>query len=280
MLYGLGVPHGFFTRLGGVSQGAYAQLNVGYGTQDKNDHIRENRRRAMHALLTDVVGQVETGAGAGAGTGAGAETPYPLWIPRQCHSSRVLVCEDMAMHAPKPWGDWQEAWHKGEAEADGMVSGYALRALGIVTADCVPMVCVDKAHKVFAVIHVGWRGARDGMIEAGLSTMVERGARVDSLHVALGPSIQKESYEVGAEFLGYFPDGKACFSRRDGTCDRYFFDLPAYIAMTLRALGVSAIDMLAHDTYREEAFFFSHRRAHKRGEGACGRQLTAMLCVV
>lgn len=233
-----GLPHGFLGRRGGVSQGAIAGLNIGLGAEDEAEAVAENRRRAVAAVLP----------------GARVATVYQVHSP-----DAVEVCE--------PWP------HDERPRADAMVSDRAGLLLGVVTADCAPVLLADLEAGVIGAAHAGWRGALGGVIENTVLAMERLGARASRIAAAIGPAIAQPSYEVDSGFRERFgAEGALFFSAgRDG---HFQFDLPAYVAHRLDLAGVRTIDELALDTYPAADRFYSYRRATHRGEPAYGRQFS------
>lgn len=238
-----GVRHGFFTRQNGVSRGLYASLNGGYGSADDASAVAENRKRAVARL------------------GLGAA---PLCTAYQCHG---VECVTVA--AP---------WPQGEApRADAMVTDRHGVVLGVLSADCAPVILADREAGVIGVAHAGWKSALGGVIEAVVQAMTGLGAARPSIAAAIGPCIGRGSYEVGAEF-------RSAFLAAERANERYFiaapraghhlFDLAGYAAGRLQALGLGAVETLAHDTYADEQRFFSYRRSCHNGEGDYGRLLS------
>lgn len=239
------IRHGFFTREGGVSQGIYASLNCGPGSKDDSRAVAENRARAMALLDLE---------------------PSALVTCYQVHSPDVVVVDG-------PWA--------GEApRADAMVTTCRGVALGILTADCAPVLLADRHGQIIAAAHAGWRGAMGGVLDNTVSKMVELGAKRDSLIAAVGPCINQRSYEVGPEFAAAFladdADGATFFSpaARDG---HFLFDLPGYVSRRLAKLGIGEVTRVPADTCRDETRFFSYRRSTLRGEPDYGRQLSAIV---
>ena len=238
----LSAPHGFFTRRGGVSGGAYASLNCSLSSRDDPAAVRENRARAATAI------------------GASADALVGL---TQVHGAQVVRV--------------REAWAMGDGpRADAMVTDRPGIALGIVTADCAPVLFADPGAGVVGAAHAGWRGAVAGVLEATLAAMAELGAR--RVSAAIGPCIGQNSYEVGADLrdavLARDAADKRFFApgRREG---RWQFDLPGYCAARLQAAGAT-VAMLAADTLADEARFFSHRRRMLGGGGPIGHQISAI----
>ncbi|MFM2128524.1 MAG: peptidoglycan editing factor PgeF [Pseudomonadota bacterium] len=240
-----GISHGFFTREGGVSEGLYTSLNVGFGSGDDEARVRENRARAMRAI--------------GIAEGRLA-TLY------QVHSARVET-----VSAPFD--------AKAAPRADGMVTKTPGVAIGILTADCAPVLFADAEARIIGAAHAGWRGALSGVLEGTLREMERLGARRERIRAAIGPCIGAASYEVGPEFpapfVGEDPGTRRFFTaaRRSG---HFMFDLEGLVAHRLGALGLAAVGRLNRDTCAEESGFFSYRRSTLRGEPDYGRGLSAI----
>jgi len=239
------VRHGFFTREGGVSEGLYASLNCGLGSGDDPHRVTENRARAMAMLGLD-----------------GA----PLCTAYQVHGAEVRVVD-------APWPPERRP------KVDAMVTTVPGLAIGVLTADCVPLLLADAEARVVGAAHAGWRGALAGVIEAAVEAMVGLGARRERIAAAVGPSIGRSSYEVGPEFPGPFlaDDGaNRRFFSAAGDDGRCLFDLAGFVVARLRSAGLEAPEHLARDTLDEDALFFSYRRSRLRGEGDYGRALSAI----
>jgi len=244
---GLGAPHGFFTRQGGVSSGPYATLNCGLASGDAREAVLENRARAARAIGAD---------------------PVRLFVLRQVHGVMVMPVGD------SPWGPGAGP------EADAMVSSRPGAALGIVTADCAPVLLADAEAGVIGAAHAGWRGAVAGVIEATLAAMQSLGAAPARIRAAIGPAIRQPSYEVGPDLrdsvLGNDPRDERFFApgRRE---DRWFFDLPGYCAARLTVAGLGSVTTLAADTAADPGRFFSHRRRTLAGGGPIGHQISLIM---
>jgi YfiH family protein len=242
-----GVRHGFFTREGGVSEGIYASLNCGPGSGDAREAVRENRRRAMAAL--DLPGA-------------------PLVTVHQVHSPTVVEVES--------------PWEMGAGpEADGMVTRRPGLALGVLAADCAPVLLADAEAGVVGACHSGWKGAVGGVLEATLEAMVRLGAQAGRIVAGVGPCIAQRSYEVGTEFPAPFlaqdADNARFFCPSAKRPDKLHFDLKGYVANRLGLAGAGEVQVLPCDTCAEPARFFSYRRASKAGEGDYGRLLSAIV---
>jgi YfiH family protein len=235
------VPHGFLGRRGGVSEGVCAGLNVGTGSSDDREAIAENRRRAAAAVLD----------------GAALATVH------QVHSAE-------AVFVTEPWP--QEA----RPHADAMVTDRPGLLLGILTADCVPVLLADEEAGVVGAAHAGWRGALAGVTDSTIDLMERHGALRDRITAAIGPAIGQASYEVDGGLRQRFVDEDEQNARFfiDGPRGRPHFDVPAYVAHRLLLAGVGTIERLALDTYADPDRFFSYRRATHRGEPGYGRQIS------
>lgn len=234
-----GVPHGFLGRRGGVSGGILEGLNVGTGSSDDREAIAENRRRAVEAVLP----------------GAELATVY------QVHSGD-------AVYVDSPWPMDQRP------KADAMVTDRPGILLGILTADCAPVLFADKEAGIVAAAHAGWRGAFAGVTDSTIALMEKLGAKRSRIAAAVGPCIAQPSYEVDEAFRQRFIYADADYARffeMDG--EKPHFDLPAYVAARLKAADVS-VEVIGCDTYRDSDRFFSFRRATHRGEPDYGRQVS------
>lgn len=237
------LAHGFFGRPGGISTGVYAGLNCGPGSGDVRDAVLENRRRAMDAL--------------------GGPTLVTCY---QVHSAACVT-----VTAP---------WQTGEApHADAMVTTKQGIALGILTADCAPVLFADAEAGVIGAAHAGWKGAIGGVTDSTLAAMEALGADRARIAAAIGPCIAQASYEVDGAFRSRFldaaPSNDAFFTagQRDG---HFHFALESYVAQRLADAGVSDIARIGRDTYADSDAFFSFRRATHRGEKDYGRDLSAV----
>ena len=237
------VRHGFFTRRGGVSEGIYASLNCGNGSGDTADRVAENRRRAMAELGLD---------------------PASLLTVYQMHSPEVVTVTG--------------PWSGPTPRADAMVTSRPGVALGILTADCAPVLLADGQAGVIGAAHAGWRGALAGVVEATVAAMEALGAQAERMSAAIGPCIAQASYEVGPEFREPFlaADGANGALFVEGRNGRPHFDLPGFVGRRLISSGVSQVAVLARDTCAEAEDFFSYRRSCKEGAPDYGRNLSAI----
>ena len=237
------IPHGFFGRRGGVSTGELASLNCGLGSGDDPALIAENRRRVADAVLP----------------GAALTGVY------QVHGNRCVIVDDTTDLTARP-------------EADALATRTPGIILGILTADCVPVLFADRDAGVIGAAHAGWKGALAGVTDATLAAMESLGASRANIAAAIGPCIARASYEVDDGFVQRF-------TADDPANERFFaaakpghamFDIAAYVAARLAAAGVTRIAIGGQDTYAEAEDYFSYRRACHKGENSYGRQLSVI----
>lgn len=236
-----GLPHGFLGRPGGVSTGVVSGLNVGLGTGDEPDAVAENRRRAVSAVAP----------------GARLATVYQVHSP-DC----VIVTE--------PWPDTERP------HADALVTNRPGLLLGVVTADCAPVLLADLQAGVVGAAHAGWKGAVGGVTDATIAAMEALGAERSRIVAAIGPCIAQASYEVDPGFRERFMAGSTGNARffADGRPGHYQFDLEGYVEARLRSAGIAAVEPLGLDTYPDADRFYSFRRATHRAEPDYGRQIS------
>jgi YfiH family protein len=242
------VRHAFFTREGGVSDGVYASLNGGPGSDDAPAKVAENRARMAAAL---------------------GVAPDHLLTAYQVHSPDVVTIE-------RPWQPHERP------RADAIVTAAPGLAIGVTTADCGPVLFADDTAGVIGVAHAGWRGAATGVLEATIAAMERCGADRGRISVALGPTIRQPNYEVGPEFVSRFLVANATnerFFRPSATPQHALFDLPGYIAARLAAAGMHRIEDLGQCTYADATRFFSYRRSTHREERDYGRHINAIALV-
>lgn len=239
--------HGFFGRRGGVSTGVYNSLNCGPGSGDAPEKVLENRKRVCHALGT---------------------TLDHLATPRQIHSAKAVVADRAFEPNERP-------------ECDALVTQRPGLLLGVLAADCAPIVLCDPHNGVVAAIHAGWRGAVNGVIEAAVDVMGQLGADPSKTAAGIGPCLSQTSFEVGPDLveavLQVTPWAEHLFA--PGENDRQFFDLKRYCLGRLARLGVAHMDALADDTLTQPGLFFSHRASVKAGDRDCGRNMTGIMLV-
>ena len=237
----LDVPHGFFGRKGGVSEGVVAGLNCGLGSGDDPQAIETNRRLAADAIIP----------------GASLASVY------QIHSPTAVIVTEPVAHAERP-------------RADALVTDRRGLLLGVVTADCAPVLLADAEAGVVAAAHAGWRGATAGVTDQAIATMISLGAKVERISAAVGPCIAKASYEVDHAFaerlLAEDPDNERFLG--EGPAGKPHFDLEAYVVARLAAAGVRKIEAMGLDTYTLEDRYYSYRRATHGIEPTYGRQLS------
>ncbi len=239
-----GIAHGFFTRHGGVSQGDYASLNCGLGSKDDPAAVGENRARVATFL-----------------------TACSLITAHQVHSATAVIVE-------RPWSVEERP------RADAMVTAERGLALGVLTADCAPVLFADSQAGVIGAAHAGWRGAESGVLEATLAAMEKLGANRQHIQAAVGPCIGQPAYEVGWDFEQEFlrQDAEnARFFVRQAPDARPHFDLAGYAAHRLAQAGVGSVPRPVPCTYARADDFFSYRRSQTRKEPDYGRQISAIV---
>ena len=237
----LPVAHGFFGRQGGVSGGVYKSLNASLGSDDARDHVEENRKRIRDALGADFMVSLS-----------------------QVHSDRVVIATDQPV---------------GDIEADGMVTRVPDLALGVLSADCGPVLLADVDAGVVGACHAGWRGALSGIVENTVAAMCELGASPSRMNAVLGPCIGPESYEVGEAFQAEFEDvepGNTVFFHTPES-GKAHFDLPAFILSRLDMCGVEVAHWAGEDTYALPDKYFSYRRNTHHSLVGYGRNLSAVM---
>ena len=238
------VRHGFFTRCGGISTSVYTSLNCAYGSNDRSDHVRQNRA-AVSAHL-----------------GLAADALVSL---RQAHTNAVWT-------VARPW--------RGATPlGDGLVSKLPGIGLAVLGADCAPVLLADPDARVIGACHAGWKGALEGIVQNTVEAMLALGAQRKQILACIGPAIAQSSYEVGAEFHARFVLQTKSHQKFfvAGSAGKYHFDLPYFIEHQLReGAGVEVLERLPHDTCADEETFFSYRRAITRAEPDYGRQVSAI----
>jgi polyphenol oxidase len=243
-----GIAHGFFTRGGGHSTGIFSSLNCGLGSGDDPDLVKMNRDVVARALGV-VEGRVLTA--------------------HQVHSADVV--------------EVKEVWPlDGRPKVDGLVTRVKGLALGVLTADCGPVLFADAEAGVIGSCHAGWKGALGGVTDATVAAMEKLGAARQNIIAVLGPTISQAAYEVGPEFPKAFlaqSSAHGAFFKPSAKADHFMFDLPAYLRARMKSLGLKAVHDLALCTYSDEARFYSYRRATHRGEADYGRLISAIALV-
>ncbi len=241
-----GLSHSFFTRIGGVSGGVYAALNCGWGSQDDRANVIENRARVAAMLGVD---------------------RHRLITLRQVHSALAVTLDDAV---PQP----------STIEADAVVTRARGLAVGVLTADCAPVLLADPEAGVIAAVHAGWRGAKDGIIGATVAAMCGIGADPARIRAAIGPAISVDAYEVGedfrADFLAAHQSAEPHFRTAPGR-PRPHFDLVGFVADQLAAQGIAKVEGSGQCTFAGESILFSYRRSRLRNEADYGRQISAIV---
>jgi polyphenol oxidase len=243
-----GIKHGFFTRGGGHSTGIFASLNCGLGSGDDPDLVKKNRDVVARAL--------------------GVPEGHVV-SAHQVHSADAIMVDDV----------WPL---EGRPKVDGLVTRKKGLALGVLTADCGPVLFADEASGLIGCCHAGWKGALTGVTDSTVDLMVREGAERGRIVAVLGPTISQKAYEVGPEFPKPFlaqSTAHGAFFTPSAKEGHFMFDLPAYLVQRLKGLGLKAVHDLALCTYSDEALFYSYRRATHRGEKDYGRLISAIALV-
>jgi YfiH family protein len=240
-----GIRHAFFTREGGVSDGVYASLNAGIGSNDAPELVAENRARMAAAV---------------------GVAPARLLTAYQIHSPTVVVAET-------PWRS------EARPRADAIVTRTAELGIGVSTADCGPVLLADTRARVIGAAHAGWRGALAGVVEATVEAMEALGAQRAHINAALGPMIQQANYEVGVDVIDLFRSADGASERffaPSGRPGHALFDLASFIVSRLEAARVGQVENLGYCTYADPGRFYSYRRTTHRRETDYGRHISAI----
>ncbi len=238
------IRHGFFTRTGGVSKDVYESLNCGRGSQDHSENILQNLQ-----IIKNAVG-FERG-------------PF---VAKQVHGSAVFIIDKKYAVNPEE-----------RPEADAIVTAEKNIGIGVLTADCVPVLLADNQNQVIGAAHAGRKGAISGIIKNVISEMKNLGAETENIRAAIGPAISEKNYavnsEIQSEFLDHDSNNSVYFSKIDG---KIYMNLKAYVHHTLISEGINQIDMLQHCTYEQEKEFFSYRRSFHQKHQDYGRQISVI----
>jgi YfiH family protein len=240
------ISHGFWGREGGSSSGVFASLNCGYGSDDDPVLIRRNRQIVAESLGTDTDRLI---------------TAY------QVHSADVVRVE-------KPW------LREHAPHGDAMVTCVPGIALGVLAADCAPVLFADPEAGVVGCAHAGWQGAFKGVVDAVVAAMEHLGARRSRIHAEVGPCISQKNYEVGPEFRERFASldaGLVRFFVPSPRADHWMFDLPAFVSFRLEQSAIGSFSVLGACTYELEGSYFSYRRTTHRKESQYGRNISAIM---
>ena len=241
-----GFAHGFFTRQNGNSSGIYQSRNCGLGSNDDRAMVLENRRSVAKALGTSLENLV---------------TPY------QTHSAEVVVATT--------------AWAPQDApKGDAIITKVPGLAIGVLTADCVPVLFAEAENGIVGAAHAGWRGAIGGVLDATVNAIAAQGGEIGKICAAVGPAISQPHYEVGEKFQNDFlhrDKGAVPFFCIPEGSEEPHFDLLGYVCARLKAVGILNIYHLRHCTFSDESHYFSYRRAVARKEPDYGRQISAVM---
>tara|TARA_B100000886_G_scaffold40043_1_gene24763 strand:- start:3822 stop:4583 length:762 start_codon:yes stop_codon:yes gene_type:complete len=237
------LKHCFFSKNKGFSKGIYKSLNCGYGSRDKPKRVKRNLKKVANKMGVN---------------------PNKLILMRQTHSSRVCILNERSTK-------------KNRIKADGIITQSNKIAIGVLTADCVPIIIYDKINNIVGCIHAGWRGALNGVIENTIKKMKTLG---DNLFIiaSVGPCIGKKNYEVNKDFFKKFilKDRKNTLYFKKKNNKKYLFDLRKFINIRLKRVGVNKIDNINRDTYQEHNNFFSYRRSKKLKDSDYGRCISTI----
>ncbi|MBL0320357.1 MAG: peptidoglycan editing factor PgeF [Alphaproteobacteria bacterium] len=249
------IVHGFFSRLGGVSKGIYAELNCGLMSGDDPSAIITNRARVMQALgvFPEELSMTEP------------EIESHLHSVSQIHSSKVSIVDN----------EWPQ---EKPPEADALVTDVPGEALGILTADCAPVLFADLQCQIIGAAHAGWRGALSGVLENTVDAMIRCGAKREHIRAIIGPCIHQASYEMGPEVLDQFLDISSdyhVFFKHSSKKNHFMFDLPAFVRYRLDDCGTTSIFNINIDTYANEEYFSYRRNTHRQEKGY-GRLISAI----
>ena len=268
------VRHGFFGRQGGISAGLYDSLNVALGSADTAAAVAENRRRVVGAL---------GGEQGGKQGDSGDRAVSPLVTLYQTHSPDVVVVNSANR------SDWPDFAHQDRPRGDAVITQTPGLVIGVLTADCLPLLLYAPDIAAVAAVHAGWRGTVAGVVPATLQRLQALGADLSRLRAAAGPHLQATSFQAGEDlrdqFLAINPAYEAHFQPWSSPnqpvaipseANKWRFNLSAVVRDQLAAAGVPAVEVLPHDTYGDEADWFSFRRATHRAESDYGRQVAAI----
>ena len=238
-----GVKHCFFSRKNGISKGVYKSLNCGPGSKDKKKNIKKNLIKISKFL--------------------NIKSRY-LKLMHQEHSSRIIQINANNIKKKK--------FH-----SDALITKLNNVGLGVLTADCVPILLYDKPNQIIGCIHAGWKGAFKDIIKKTVIKIKKTSMKKNNISAAVGPCIGKKNYEVGfkfkIKFLKKFKKSSSCFNEKNG---RYLFDLRKFVNIKLRESGIKKIDNIALDTFKNHSSFFSYRRSKLRGEKDYGRCISVI----
>ncbi len=240
----MGQAHGFFGRQGGSSTGIYASLNCGQGSDDVLEAVAKNRNIVAKKMRVP------------------ADNLLSL---HQIHSAKVITVES-------------SDWPKNRPQADAMVTALPDIGLGILTADCAPVLFADPQKNVIGAAHAGWKGAMTGIIENTITAMINLGAKRENIHAVIGPTISQQAYEVGQEYFEAFHDENPDYARFfiNGKAGKYQFDLPGFVITKLNEQHIRSAEWVKKCTYTLDSQYFSYRRATHKQEPDYGRQISVI----
>ena len=239
------ITHGFFNRNGGKSQGIYRSLNCGPGSKDKKDIIKKNLR-----IVKKIIGKKSK----------------DIFLLHQIHSNKFIFIDKNFKFKGKKF------------RADAVITNQPKLPIAVLTADCVPILLFDKKKEMIAAIHAGWKGAFKDIIQKVIKFMVKKGCKQKNIIAAIGPCINKYSYNVKQDFKNLFlkknKNNKFFFKSKK---NKIYFDLPNYVKNQLKLNKISNIEMKNVDTFIKKNNFFSARQALKSGHDDYGRNISIIM---
>ena len=237
------VTYGFFGSKGGVSKGIYKSLNCGVGSNDKKNNIKKNLNIVLKKLKSNT---------------------KKIHLPKQIHSNKFYFIKNKSI--------------KSRFKCDALITKQINTPIGVLTADCAPIVLFDPNKEIISVIHAGWRGALSGIVRNVTNFFIKEGSKVESLEIIIGPCISQNSYEVKDDFLKKFlkkdKKNKIFFKSKN---KKYFFNLKQYIILEMKKLGIKKIQLINKDTFSGVNTYFSARRSLKKKENDYGRNLSLIM---
>ena len=240
-----GIKHGFFNRNGGKSKGIYKSLNCGPGSDDKKENIKKNLKIVLNKF---------------------SKTSKQIFLLHQVHSNKfIFIKKNFNMN-------------KKRLKADAIITNQRNLPIGILTADCVPVLVYDNSSMMIAAIHAGWKGAFKGIINKVINFMIKKGCKRKNIHAVIGPSISQQSYDVKRDFFRRFikkdKKNKIFFKKRKNLT---YFNLPKYVKSQLKFNKISSIDHINIDTFNEKNNFFSARRSLRLKHEDYGRNISIIM---
>ena len=240
-----GIKHGFFNRVGGKSNGIYKSLNCGPGSKDKKENIKKNLKIVLNKF---------------------SKTSKQILLLHQVHSNKFIFIKK------------NSKINKNRLKADALITNQKNLPIGILTADCVPILIYDNSSMMIAAIHAGWKGAFKGIVNKVINFMIKKGCKRKNIHAVIGPSISQQSYNVKRDFFRKFikkdKKNKIFFKEKKNVT---YFNLPKYVKSQLKFNKISSIDHINIDTFSEKNNFFSARRSLRLKHEDYGRNISIIM---